>query len=332
LQPNNKLFPQSTSKLFFDFIFKETMSSLTTDTTPLFTASEVEARTGVPATTLRQWERRYGVPNPERTPSGYRMYSPLDMACIEFIKNHILEGIPVSRASQLWRESASQTSSNALHPKAIPASVLVEEMIAATLESDMTRAEKVLAQAHAIMPVEDVVLQVIQPTLVEIGEKWHRGEITIAHEHQATSFIKGRLLQLFEMAGSPRGGPVAVIACGPGEYHEIGALAIGIFLRRAGIRTHYLGANMPMVDLARFSREVRAAAVMISCGSPEVVDALRPQIHLLREVVPVLIFGGRAFTERPHLAKELGGEFAGSDAAQALDHLLGVFDARKANA
>jgi MerR family transcriptional regulator, light-induced transcriptional regulator len=311
---------------------KETMSSPTTDTTPLFTASEVEARTGVPATTLRQWERRYGVPNPERTASGYRMYSPLDMTCIEFIKNHILDGIPVSRAAQLWRESASQVSSSALHPKAIPASALVEEMIVATLEGDMTRAEKVLAQAHAIMPVEDVVLNVIQPTLIEIGEKWHRGEITIAHEHQATSFIKGRLLQLFEMAGSPRGGPVAVIACGPGEYHEIGALAIGIFLRRAGIRTHYLGANMPVVDLARFSREVRAAAVMVSCGSAEVIDALRPHIHLLREVVPVLIFGGRAFAERPNLAKELGGEFAGNDAAQALDYLLGVFDAQKGNA
>ncbi len=310
------------------------MSSPTTDTTPLFTASEVETRTGVPATTLRQWERRYGVPNPERTPSGYRMYSPLDMACIEFIKNHILDGIPVSRAAQLWREAPNaQQQSNPVHPKAMPASSLVEAMLVATLEGDMTRAEKVLGQAHAIMPVEDVVLEIIQPTLIEIGEKWHRGEITIAHEHQATSFIKGRMLQLFEMAGSPRGGPVVVIACGPGEYHEIGALAIGIFLRRAGVRTHYLGANMPIVDLARFSREVRAAAVMLSCGSAEVIDAIRGQIHLLQEVVPTLIFGGRAFNERPALATELGGTYAGTDAAQALDYLLSVFDAaQKENA
>lgn len=308
------------------------MNNLTTDTTPLFTASEVEARTNVPATTLRQWERRYGVPNPERTASGYRMYSPLDMACIEFIKNHILDGIPVSRAAQLWRETPKKNGVSTVHPKAIAPSALVEDFLAATLEGDMTRAERVLAQAHAIMPVENVVLEVVQPTLVEIGEKWHRGEITIGHEHQATSFIKGRLLQLFEMAGSPRGGPVVVIACGPGEYHEIGALAIGIFLRRAGVRTHYLGANMPMVDLARFARDVRAAAVMISCGSPEVIEAVRPQIHLLREVVPTIIFGGRAFNERPSLAKELGGTYAGSDAGQALDYLLGVFDSQRNNA
>ena len=303
------------------------MPATATDTTPLFTASEVETRTGVPATTLRQWERRYGLPNPERTPSGYRIYSPLDMACIEFIKNHILDGIPVSRATQLWRELPNkQTALSTIHPKAVPASQLVEEMIAATLEGDMTRGERVLAQAHAMMPVEDVVLQVIQPTLVEFGEKWHRGEITIAHEHQATSFIKGRMLQLFELAGSPRGGPVAVVACGPGEYHEIGALAIGIFSRRAGIRTHYLGANMPIVDLARFSREVKANAIMLSASTPEVVDAMRGQIHLLHEVVPILIFGGRAFSQRPELAKELGGQFAGRDAAQALDFLLALFD------
>ncbi len=294
------------------------MTSQTTDTTPLFTASEVEARTSVPATTLRQWERRYGVPNPNRTASGYRMYSPLDMACIEFLKNHILEGIPISRAAELWREAPNES----LQAKTMPASQLVTEMIAATLAGDMARVEKVLAQGHATMPVEDVVLEVIQPSLIEIGEKWHRGEITIAHEHQATSFIKGRMLQLFELAGIPRSGPVVVIACGPGEYHEIGALAIGIFLRRAGIRTHYLGANMPVVDLARFSREVRASAIMLSCSSAEVIDAIRAQVHLLQEVVPILIFGGRAFNERPDLAKELGGEYAGAHAGQALGYFL----------
>jgi MerR family transcriptional regulator, light-induced transcriptional regulator len=303
------------------------MISQATNTTPLFTASEVETRTGIPATTLRQWERRYGVPNPERTQSGYRMYSPLDMNCIEFIKNLILDGIPVSRAAQLWREAPNaQPTQDRIHPRAMPASQLVEAMVLATLEGDMTRAEKILAQGHATMPVEDVVLEIIQPTLFAIGEKWHRGEITIAHEHQATSFIKGRMLQLFEMAGSPRGGPVAVIACGPGEYHEIGALALGIFLRRAGIRTHYLGANMPIVDLARFAREVRASAVLVSCGSADSVDNLRAQVRLLQEVVPTLIFGGRAFNERPSLAKELGGVYAGTDAGQARDYLLGVFE------
>jgi MerR family transcriptional regulator, light-induced transcriptional regulator len=309
-----------------DSVKKETMTNQTIDTTPLFTASEVETRTSVPATTLRQWERRYGIPNPERTPSGYRMYSPMDVECIEFIKNHILDGIPVSRATQLWRETPHPQSEARIHPRAMPASQLVEAMVLATLEGDMTRAEKVLAQGHATMPVEDVVLNIIQPTLVEIGERWHRGEITVAHEHQATSFIKGRMLQLFEMAGSPRGGPVAVIACGPNEYHEIGALAIGIFLRRAGIRTHYLGANMPIVDLARFSREVRAATIMLSCGSAENVDALRAQVHLLREVVPTLVFGGRVFNQRPSLAQELGGVYAGNNAEQARDFLLGILE------
>jgi MerR family transcriptional regulator, light-induced transcriptional regulator len=308
--------------------------TITIDATPLFTASEVEARTGVPATTLRQWERRYGVPNPERTPSGYRMYSAQDIGCIEFMRTRIGEGVPVSRAAQLWNQQTQTSSSNlaptypTVHPKAMPVSQLVEQFIAATLEGDGTRAERVLAQAHAVMPVEDVVLEVIQPTLVEIGERWHRGEVTIAHEHQATAFIKGRLAQLFEMAGSARHGPTVVVACGPGEYHEIGPLVVGIFLRRAGIRTHYLGANMPIVDLARFSREVRASAVLLSIGSSEGVDAVRPQIRLLREVTPVLVLGGRAFNERPQLASELGGEYAGSDAGEALDFLLAKFDAQ----
>ena len=335
-------------------------SSHTTTATPLFTAGEVEQRTGIPATTLRQWERRYGLPNPQRTASGYRLYSQNDLAVVDFFKTRIAQGVTVSRAAQLYALEQSlpslqrsavqpdpmhdampidtvqikagqinagqidraQIVPTVMNPKVQPLDALVAQLVDSTTAGDSLKADRILAQAYATMPIESVVLELIQPTLVEVGERWHRNEITIAHEHQSSHYLRGKLHHLLELAGSPRHGPTVILACPSGEWHEIGALSIAIFLRRAGIRTHYLGANTPIPDLARFAREVRASAVMLSVSSPEVIESLRPDAHLLLEVVPLVIYGGFAFSQNPALAAELGGHFAGRNAAEALDFVL----------
>jgi MerR family transcriptional regulator, light-induced transcriptional regulator len=314
-------------------ITSATLNPITTPSrdTPMFTAGEVENRTSVPATTLRQWERRYGLPNPQRTPSGYRLYSQHDIACIEFFKSRIAAGISASRAAQLYALEQSlpagndQHFENIQHPRVSNANELVSRLIQATLAGDSAKADAVLAQAHSILAVEDVLLELIQPTLIEIGERWHSGEITIAHEHQASAYLRGKLHGLLEMAGSPRHGPTVVVACAPGEWHEIGALTIAIFLRRAGIRTHFLGANTPIADLARFAREIKASAVLVSAGTSEVIENMRSQVHLLREVVGIVIYGGNGFNNNPSLAGELGGEFLGDNAKVALEGLLSRF-------
>ena len=326
--------------MFFDFNqgFQVTAfaSPQTNTDIPLFTAGEVEHRTGVPATTLRQWERRYGLPNPQRSAGGYRLYSQNDLSVIEFFKTQIAQGVSVSRAAQLHaleqslpslqrssEQSALQSPlQQSIHPKAQPMGAMVAQLVDSTTNGDSLRADRILAQAYATMPIESVVLELIHPTLIEVGERWHRGEITIAHEHQSSHYLRGKLHHLLELAGSPRHGPTVILACPPGEWHEIGALSIAIFMRRAGIRTHYLGANTPIPDLARFAREVKASAIMLSVSSPEVIETLRPQAKLLLEVVPLVIYGGFAFSQNPGLAAELGGHFAGHNAAEALDFVL----------
>ena len=203
-----------------------TMQITQAQDTPLYTASEVEHRTAVPATTLRQWERRYGLPNPQRTPSGYRLYSMNDIACIEFFKSRISSGIPASRAAQLYalEQSVPYSDDNLQtqlkYPQASSSHELVGKLIDSTLHGDAATSDALLAQAHATMAVEDVLLELIQPALVEIGERWHRGEVGIAHEHQASNYLRGKLHGLLEMAGTPRYGPTVVVAYAPGEWHD----------------------------------------------------------------------------------------------------------------
>ncbi|MGI8748702.1 MAG: MerR family transcriptional regulator, partial [Deinococcus sp.] len=129
-------------------------------TTPIYTASEVETRTGVSATTLRQWERRYGLPSPLRNASGYRLYSPRDLTCIEFILARQEEGVPVSRAVELARHPFASPG----HPAPLPE---VAALVAALLQPDHKRAAEILSGAHARLGTEEVMLGIMQPALVK---------------------------------------------------------------------------------------------------------------------------------------------------------------------
>ena len=283
-------------------------------TTALYTASEVESRTGIPATTLRQWERRYGFPSPSRTAGGYRMYSPLDLACIGFIQARQDEGIAVSRAVALAREHFAE-------PPA-PDLPLVEELIRALLLPDHREAARLLGQAHASFSAEEIMMNVMRPTLVQIGQMWERGEITVAHEHQASAFLKVRLSQMLDAAGLSDFGPSVVAACGPGEHHEIGLMMLAVTLRRRGVRVHYLGSNMPLADMAVYTRAVDAQALLISLNTQDSLDQFRAQLSdfaLLREP---LYLGGQMLNMNPALAQELGGQYLGDSATAAADTLV----------
>jgi DNA-binding transcriptional MerR regulator len=290
--------------------------SQTSDTTALYTASEVESRTGVPATTLRQWERRYGFPRPSRTAGGYRMYSPYDLTCIGFIQARQEEGVPVSRAVALAREHFAQ-------PPA-PERPMVAELVRALIRPDHREAANILSRAHTSLSTEEVMMDVMRPAILRIGLLWESGEITVAHEHQASVFLKARLSQMIEATGMNDLGPPVVAACGPGEYHEIGLMMLAVALGRRGVRVHYLGGNTPLADMAVYARAVGARALLLSINTQESLDRFREQRGDLAGLHEPLYFGGQMFNLRPALAQELGGQSLGNSVTEAADLFVGL--------
>ncbi len=281
-------------------------------TTALYTASEVEARTGVPATTLRQWERRYGFPSPLRSSGGYRMYSPLDLAGIAFIQARQEEGVAASRAVELARA----------HFAPVPEQTLVSALVEALVRPDHREAARLLAEAHVTMPAEEVMMTVMQPALGRIGMLWERGEITVAHEHQASAFLKARLSQMLEAAGMNEVGPAMVAACGPGEYHEIGLMMLSVVLRRRGIRVHYLGSDTPLADMALYAQAVGARAMLLTINTPDSLAQFQAQLPEFGALDVPLYYGGQMLNQSPELAAQLHGEYLGSSATQAAGELV----------
>lgn len=280
-----------------------------------YTVKEVEERTGVPASSLRQWERRYGFPKPERSESGYRYFSEGDIAAIGRMRDLVAEGVPPSRAAEMVVETESST----VGPRS--EQDLATELVEALVALDESRAEDVLSVAVALYPLDVVLLDVMRPALVQVGELWHAGSISVATEHFASNYLQGRLRGLLRVMPDAGGGPRIVVACAPGEQHEIGGLILAVLLKRSGFGVVYLGANTPISDLASLVSEHRADAVMMSITTRESLAQLKAGRSLLRSLPGLLVLGGKALEQSPELAAELGGVFLGNDARKVVPEL-----------
>jgi DNA-binding transcriptional MerR regulator len=278
-----------------------------------YTVNEVEERTKVPGSTLRQWERRYGFPKPERSDAGYRLYSDQDLGHIDEMKRHIAEGIPASRAAELVRGVLPLATG----PR--PLEAFQEDLVAALVGLDEESAERVLSEAHSLHSVEAVMFRVVAGTVTRMGELWQQGALAGAIVGFGSSYLHGRLRRLLDLAATLRSAPAVLVACAPGNRHEFGPLMLAVALRRAGFRVYYLGADVQAAELAALAARLRPVAVLVSAAEGESIEELEADSECLRDIAPILGFGGAAFNRSPQAAAALGGHFLGRDVAEGAD-------------
>lgn len=231
---------------------------------PTLNIAALTQRTGVPADTIRKWEQRYGVLRPQRTSGGQRRYTESDVARIEWLKARLDEGYRIGEAAALLGNSSVVAASPA---------ELREAFVAATEESDVPTLAAIVEQALLVEPIERSFAMIVAPALVEIGARWEAGAITVAQEHLASSAVRAALQRLLaDNRGAVRG--TAVLACAPGERHEIGLLMLAVLLRADGWAVAYLGAETPVADAVALARGIGAGVVCFS-ATPASVDELR---------------------------------------------------------
>jgi methanogenic corrinoid protein MtbC1 len=244
----------------------------------------IARRTGVPADTLRKWEQRYGVLRPERTQGGQRRYNELDVARVEWLRERIREGYRIGEAAGLLGDRDGSTART-------PAE-LRRALFAALQAADVEEIPRLLDQAFALLPTDQALARVVEPVLERVGEAWESGELSIAQEHLVSEAIRARLAR---MLADPRGGVrgVAVLACVPGERHELGLLMLGLLLRADGWQVVYLGADTPVEDAVTLAGRVAPSVLCLSVTSPEHLRGLG-RIEPPPDVTIVL--GGKAAT------------------------------------
>ena len=307
---------------------------------PLFNTKAVVRQTGVPAPTLRAWERRYGVLAPHRGGNDYRLYSERDMAIVGWLRARVEGGMTISQAIALLRslEHGTPRSQAAplysqsgqlspTSPSLSPAMTLSLRRLADTLLGQLRdvreqAAQHTIAQALAVHSVEDVCLGLLTPVLEEVGDLWDMGQVSIACEHFCSAVIRAQLEALFRSAAVLEHGPCLLVGCVPGELHEVGALMMALFLRRLGLHVIYLGQSVEAESVVRMAAATEAVGVVLSAALADHIEALAAVgRRLVEEGRPhtVLYFGGRAFAQRPALAEHIAGRFLS----------MGAFDAAR---
>jgi MerR family transcriptional regulator, light-induced transcriptional regulator len=256
----------------------------------LLRIGELSRRAGVSPELLRAWERRYGLLRPARSAGGLRLYSPADVDRVALMQQHLAEGLAAAEAAALAVREAvdEEPSRSALRP-----AVIREELSDALDAFDEPHAQAILDRLLALATLDALLSDVVVPYLQELGERWERGEVSVAQEHFASSVVRGRLLGLARGWGLGLG-PTAVLACLPGEQHDLGLIAFGLALRSRGWRIVYLGPDSPIDTVAEVSRRIEPNLVVLSAVSRERVRPLMPKLRALARRHPLALGGAGA--------------------------------------
>ena len=254
--------------------------------TELLRIGELSRRTGVSPELLRAWESRYGLVEPSRTEGRFRLYSETDIARVRSMRAHLDAGLSASEAARAVLAGRSDAEFAGLHETAADLARALERY-------DDVGAQAALDSLLAALTLDVVVGEVLVPYLHGVGERWKRGELSVAQEHFISNVIRGRLLALSR--GWDRGlGPRAVLASAEGDQHDLPVLLFGVVLRTHGWRITFLGADTPVTSLTETVREIQPNVVVVAGTVRGVFDPLVEELREVARQAPLYVAGAAA--------------------------------------
>ncbi len=250
---------------------------------PQLRIGEFARRVGVAPDLIRAWERRYGLLAPIRSPGGFRLYTNEDALRVARMRRALDEGMSAAEAARAALEVGPQ------------ADVRQPDTAARLLEAieryDEPAAHAALDESFSALGLEGLLREVILPVLTQVGLNWENAsDLAIGQEHFASHLIRGRLLSLARL-WSRGDGPLAVLACAPGEAHDITLLAFGLLLRSHGWRILFLGADTPISTLTQTARHTRPAMIILTSFNPVRLRAQAPALAELAELARLALAG-----------------------------------------
>ncbi len=291
------------------------------DTTPVYNLKVVIHETGIKPDTVRAWERRYGLPQPQRTAGGHRLYSDRDIALIKWLMARQQEGMSISKAVKLYRTLAAEgkdplvQAETAVSTPTLPDDATLNDLrqnwINACLQFDEETAETTLTQAFALYPPLIVCNEILLKGMADIGNRWYQNQATVQQEHFASALAMRRLHALVAAAPRPTRAGRALIGCPAGEEHTLPPLLLTLMLRHQGWDVLYLGANVPIARLESTIETTNPRLVIFTAQQLHTAASLRETAEFVQQTNIPLAFGGRIFNLIPQLRQHIPGHFLG---------------------
>ncbi len=266
--------------------------------------------TGIPAHSLRMWERRYGTLATGRSQGNNRLFSEQDVARLRLVRRVLERGHSIGQIAQL----APAALERLLADQAPTTHAARDRFLSSIAAMDLPAAEAELARALAASSTREFALELVPDLLTEVGKRWADGKLCVAHEHAASALVRSQLGALLHTYAAPADAPLLVAATLEGELHELGALLVALVAATNGWHASYLGPSLPVAECVRAASQSGAQALAVSAVAAE-PKALRAQLGQLARALPArveLLVGGAAagaitrLPPRIHMFKELG--------------------------
>jgi len=234
---------------------------------PGYRIKTVARITGLSTHAIRKWEERYQWLHPQRGPNTYRIYTEEDVQLLLYVKSQIAQGESIGQLSQAGEQDLKRSMQQAsLNLSGIPVDYQKEtiHIIEAARAQNIDGIQHQLTSWISRKGLEDALHLILFPLLRLIGELWHQGGISISGEHHVTRLIRQHLISSLRASGF-HAGQQALIACVPGEYHEVAPLSTALLLQNRGWQVTYLGPNVSFEVLRMALHRARADLMILSC-------------------------------------------------------------------
>jgi DNA-binding transcriptional MerR regulator/methylmalonyl-CoA mutase cobalamin-binding subunit len=231
----------------------------------VYSIKDLENFTQIKAHTLRIWEQRYNLLNPERTETNIRLYSDRDLKKILNINLLYNNGLKISKIAQLTDKEIFEKASELLKEPIENSIDGADRLINKILAYDEFGIRDDLESLYIQHDFEEIFSELLVPVLQKIGELWQVDSITISHEHFFSNIIRSFILKKTEEyhKTNPRKKKV-LLFLNEQEYHELGLLYYNYLLNKRGYETIYLGQSVPVEDLRVAVETIHPAYIFTS--------------------------------------------------------------------
>lgn len=232
----------------------------------IFSISDLEVLTGIKAHTLRIWEQRYNIVNPQRTDSNIRFYTSEDLRKLLNVALLNSHGMKISHIAKLTDDELKDSILE-IEVDQHENNIELNSLLVAMFDFDEYSFKNTLTMSIGKRGVENTMYEIIFPLLKRVGVLWQSGTITVAYEHFVSNIIRSWILietDKLKMVKLRKSAKHFVLFLPENETHEIGLLFANYIIRSFSHCSLYLGQAVPLNDIADVLKKYNADILLCS--------------------------------------------------------------------
>ena len=254
--------------------------SVEKDLLGMYSIKDIERLSGIKAHTIRIWEKRYGVIEPQRTDTNIRYYDNEELKKILNIAILNNYGVKISKIVGLSAEELRQKVLE-ISNEDVEENLQIESLVIAMVEVDESRFEKILANCTLRLGFEQTILRIVYPFFRKVGVLWQAGAINPAQEHFISNLIRQKLIVAIDSQGMMvKENPKRFLLFLPeGELHELGLLFYSYIIQKAGHKVVYLGQSVPIDDVLSVNNQNPADYIITSLMGTASMEGVNDKLN-----------------------------------------------------